>query len=183
MNSQFYMGYDTSQAHTASAQYVNQQRAEMANLQQYMQRQQTANREDAMRIQHEQQQLQNQGHHQSIPKPGQSLNVPSTSSSYLSNLAASGGPTPPHPMQTPYPPQSLMGSHLPMNMVDPRASGMYTRNLIGNLAVGSFKLYYPEKDLGVWFILQDLSVRTEGHFRYVLIRGSWPYLDSFYSSL
>ena len=165
MNSQFYMGYDGSQPNIATAQYANQQRAEMQNLQQYMQRQQTANREDAMRIQHEQQQLQNQGHHHSMPKPGQALGVPTTSTSYMANLTATGGPGPQPGMG--YQPPSMMGSHLSMNMVDPRASGMYTRNLIGNLAVGAFKLMYPENDMGIWFILQDLSVRTEGHFRYV----------------
>ena len=51
---------------------------------------------------------------------------------------------------------------------DPRShpNGMYTRNLIGSLCVNAFKLTDPENKLGVWFILQDLSVRTEGSFRY-----------------
>jgi hypothetical protein len=57
---------------------------------------------------------------------------------------------------------------------DPRSapSGMFTRNLIGSLSVSAFKLMAPaakdeDKDeLGIWFILQDLSVRTEGTFRY-----------------
>ena len=50
---------------------------------------------------------------------------------------------------------------------DPRSnpSGMYTRNLIGSLCVSAFKLTDPDNNLGVWFILQDLSVRTEGAFR------------------
>ena len=45
---------------------------------------------------------------------------------------------------------------------------MFTRNLIGSLCVSAFKLTNPNNELGVWFILQDLSVRTEGSFRYVL---------------
>jgi len=50
---------------------------------------------------------------------------------------------------------------------DPRTapSGMFTRNLIGSLCVSAFKLTDPENNMGVWFILQDLSVRTEGSFR------------------
>ncbi|KAI4195215.1 MAG: hypothetical protein LQ350_007337 [Teloschistes chrysophthalmus] len=47
----------------------------------------------------------------------------------------------------------------------PTPSGMFTRNLIGSLGVSAFKLTDPENALGIWFILQDLSVRTEGIFR------------------
>lgn len=52
---------------------------------------------------------------------------------------------------------------------DPRSipSGMFTRNLIGSLCVSAFKLTDPDGVMGVWFILQDLSVRTEGSFRFV----------------
>ena len=54
-----------------------------------------------------------------------------------------------------------------MQTQDPRSapSGMFTRNLIGSLCVSAFKLSNVEGKLGVWFILQDLSVRTEGSFR------------------
>lgn len=44
-------------------------------------------------------------------------------------------------------------------------SGMYTRNLIGNLSASAFRLKDLTNKEGVWFILQDLSVRTEGWFR------------------
>lgn len=44
-------------------------------------------------------------------------------------------------------------------------SNPYTRNLIGSLAATAFKLYDLSDTLGIWFILQDLSVRTEGEFR------------------
>lgn len=50
--------------------------------------------------------------------------------------------------------------------VDQRG-GMFTRNLIGSLAASAFKLHDTDDRLGIWFILQDLSVRTEGAFRYV----------------
>ncbi|KAL2207164.1 hypothetical protein CC79DRAFT_1272791 [Sarocladium strictum] len=48
--------------------------------------------------------------------------------------------------------------------VDQRG-GMFTRNLIGSLAASAFKLSDTNDRLGIWFILQDLSVRTEGAFR------------------
>ena len=49
--------------------------------------------------------------------------------------------------------------------MDPHTNGMYTRNLIGSLCSNAFKLKDPEERMGEWFILQDLSVRTEGTFR------------------
>lgn len=45
------------------------------------------------------------------------------------------------------------------------AQGMFTRNLIGSLAASAFRLTDPEDKIGIWFVLQDLSVRTEGDFR------------------
>lgn len=47
--------------------------------------------------------------------------------------------------------------------------GMFTRNLIGSLAASAFRLTDPDDKIGIWFVLQDLSVRTEGTFRYVSI--------------
>ena len=44
--------------------------------------------------------------------------------------------------------------------------GMFTRNLIGSLAASAFRLTDNKERIGIWFVLQDLSVRTEGHFRY-----------------
>ena len=62
----------------------------------------------------------------------------------------------------------LSPQHLPPSS-DVRSvpSGMFTRNLIGSLCVSAFKLTNPDGQMGVWFILQDLSVRTEGTFRYI----------------
>ena len=42
---------------------------------------------------------------------------------------------------------------------------MFTRNLIGSLTVNASRLNDPNGKTGYWFVLQDLSVRTEGHFR------------------
>lgn len=47
----------------------------------------------------------------------------------------------------------------------PQAGGAITRNLIGSLATSAYKLYDVHDRLGIWFVLQDLSVRTEGTFR------------------
>lgn len=40
-----------------------------------------------------------------------------------------------------------------------------TRNLIGSCVVSAAMLKDPEGKYGYWFVLQDLSVRTEGWFR------------------
>ncbi|SLM33979.1 -like protein [Lasallia pustulata] len=66
------------------------------------------------------------------------------------------------PLQSPHTSMGLSGPPQ-----DPRSapSGMFTRNLIGSLCVSAFKLTDPDNNMGVWFILQDLSVRTEGSFR------------------
>ncbi|KAK9460708.1 velvet factor-domain-containing protein [Lipomyces oligophaga] len=39
------------------------------------------------------------------------------------------------------------------------------KNLIGSVVATAFKLHDPDGNLGVWFVLQDLSVRTEGEFK------------------
>lgn len=49
--------------------------------------------------------------------------------------------------------------------VSPPTTGMFTRNLIGSLTTSASLLKDESKDMGVWFILQDLSVRTEDWFR------------------
>ena len=46
---------------------------------------------------------------------------------------------------------------------------MYTRNLIGSLTVNASVLKDNEGHESFWFVLQDLSVRTEGWFRYVFM--------------
>jgi hypothetical protein len=41
----------------------------------------------------------------------------------------------------------------------------FTRNLIGSLTASAFRLKDDKDQVGIWFVLQDLSVRTEGSFR------------------
>jgi Velvet factor len=45
-------------------------------------------------------------------------------------------------------------------------TGMFTRNLIGALSASAFRLHDQNHKFGIWFILQDLSIRTDGIFRY-----------------
>ncbi|EGR45802.1 uncharacterized protein TRIREDRAFT_40551, partial [Trichoderma reesei QM6a] len=52
-----------------------------------------------------------------------------------------------------------------MAVVGGQPQGMFTRNLIGSLAASAFRLADTSEHLGIWFVLQDLSVRTEGPFR------------------
>ncbi|KAF4445075.1 hypothetical protein F53441_10999 [Fusarium austroafricanum] len=52
-----------------------------------------------------------------------------------------------------------------MAVVGGQPQGMFTRNLIGSLAASAFRLEDTEGQAGIWFVLQDLSVRTEGTFR------------------
>ena len=68
-------------------------------------------------------------------------------------------------------PQYYSGGQMPQSMspatqaVAGGPGGMFTRNLIGSLSASAFRLTDPDNKIGVWFILQDLSVRTEGTFR------------------
>lgn len=43
--------------------------------------------------------------------------------------------------------------------------GIPIRNLIGNVIYNPSKLYDDKNQLGIWFILQDLSIRIEGEFK------------------
>ncbi|QIX00503.1 hypothetical protein AMS68_006020 [Peltaster fructicola] len=47
----------------------------------------------------------------------------------------------------------------------PHSHIMYTRNLIGSLTVNASLLKDLDGNTGYWFVLSDLSVRTEGWFR------------------
>ncbi|KAK6841333.1 hypothetical protein PG987_002193 [Apiospora arundinis] len=70
------------------------------------------------------------------------------------------------------PSQNGYSNRYPQDLTPQRANslatppnGMYTRNLIGSLVTSANRLLDPEDKFGIWFILQDLSVRTEGYFR------------------
>jgi hypothetical protein len=56
-------------------------------------------------------------------------------------------------------------------VVHPSASGVEnspgscTRNLVGSIVASASKLIGTDNKLGVYFVFQDLSIRTEGPFR------------------
>ncbi|KXS98171.1 hypothetical protein AC578_6398 [Pseudocercospora eumusae] len=61
----------------------------------------------------------------------------------------------------------MPGTGAPIGYMAPAQTNnaMYTRNLIGSLTVNAAKLVDNDNKSGYWFVLQDLSVRTEGFFR------------------
>lgn len=81
------------------------------------------------------------------------ISLPSQGAQYSRNGSQSG-----------FPPDQAA---LRMSLVNGQPSGMFTRNLIGSLAASAFRLSDTSDRIGIWFVLQDLSVRTEGPFRYV----------------
>jgi len=91
-------------------------------------------------------------------------------------MAAQMPPYPPAVMGYGYPPPPPPGSYpayaqaygqAPQTAMIPAApmSSNHTRNLIGMNAVNACRLNDLEGKAGFWFVLQDLSVRTEGTFR------------------
>ncbi|KAK9467623.1 velvet factor [Lipomyces arxii] len=59
----------------------------------------------------------------------------------------------------------LSGSAPGVSHMTPTFSAPPIKNLIGSVVATAFKLLDVSGKLGIWFILQDLSVRTEGNFR------------------
>lgn len=81
----------------------------------------------------------------------------------MPGMMPGGGVMPPQPYQMggpPVPPPGYATQHAASNN-----STMFTRNLIGSLTVNAAWLKDLEGNYGFWFVLQDLSVRTEGFFR------------------
>lgn len=64
-----------------------------------------------------------------------------------------------------------MGQQIGYPPQAPSSNAMFTRNLIGSLTVNASRLKDNDGKEGFWFVLQDLSVRTEGFFRYVSLPG------------
>ncbi|KAI1621467.1 velvet factor [Exophiala viscosa] len=59
---------------------------------------------------------------------------------------------------------ALVNQPMPRSSQDVTREGSVARNLIGSAAANAVKLDY-QGEPGIWFVLQDLSVRTEGWFR------------------
>lgn len=51
-----------------------------------------------------------------------------------------------------------------VSYVHDQYKGALNRNLIGSVAASAFCLYDTEGVEGIWFVLQDLSVRLEGKY-------------------
>ncbi|KAH7363783.1 velvet factor-domain-containing protein [Rhexocercosporidium sp. MPI-PUGE-AT-0058] len=103
--------------------------------------------------------------------PQNGYSQPSGASSYYPTAAGSGSMDYPSQGQQAYgsggprtfSPHEMPVARGPINNSAPQ--GMFTRNLIGSLAASAFRLCDPDDRIGIWFVLQDLSIRTEGHFR------------------
>ncbi|PNY27870.1 Uncharacterized protein TCAP_02200 [Tolypocladium capitatum] len=94
--------------------------------------------------------------HQAYRQDGAILPVPSQAN--VAQFTRNGVPVAPGYVQD-------QGSLTRMAMVGGQPQGMFTRNLIGSLAASAFRLSDTSDHIGIWFVLQDLSVRTEGSFR------------------
>ncbi|KAK7204667.1 velvet factor-domain-containing protein [Myxozyma melibiosi] len=86
----------------------------------------------------------------------------------LSSGSGAGPQRPSYNNMSP-PPQSHHASQVTMHggqrVPTPTFVAPPIKNLIGSVVATAFKLHDPQGNLGVWFILQDLSVRTEGEFK------------------
>jgi hypothetical protein len=111
------------------------------------------------------------GRPQAIPQPpSNAYGAPSMPAGYYPGPPAGApGSAYPYGGQNPYTPNQVQMS-IPAAPPPSAATGMFTRNLIGSLTVNAFRLTDTESKVGFWFVLQDLSVRTEGLFRYAPLR-------------
>lgn len=82
-------------------------------------------------------------------------------SNYYASTPASAA-YPPYGASNPYGQSPVQ---MPGAVAAPSVNQNHTRNLIGMNAVNACRLNDPEGKTGFWFVLQDLSVRTEGTFR------------------
>ncbi|KYK55939.1 VelB [Drechmeria coniospora] len=94
--------------------------------------------------------------HQTFGQDGAVIPVPSQAN--MTQFHRNGIPVAPNYLQE-------QDSLARMAVVGGQPQGMFTRNLIGSLAASAFRLSDTSDHIGVWFVLQDLSVRTEGTFR------------------
>ncbi|KAF9481854.1 hypothetical protein BDN70DRAFT_875805 [Pholiota conissans] len=74
------------------------------------------------------------------------------------------GPYAQYPPQAPVAPGTPMQTHIPAT-VPPLPRHTYTRTLVGPLSANACRLLDEHRKPGIFFLFQDLSVRTEGSFR------------------
>jgi hypothetical protein len=92
------------------------------------------------------------------PNPGYVQPTHNSNQNYQPGYPSAMYPSGPAPMHPAYPPEDQYGTQHSQG-------GSFTRNLIGSLTASAFRLKDDKDVPGIWFILQDLSVRTEGTFR------------------
>ena len=99
--------------------------------------------------------------HQYYPNEYQSYAPHGSNPNYPHGYPATSAPYPPAPSSMHHSygqPEEFPGQ-------PGHTTGLFTRNLIGSLTASAFRLQDDNKEWGIWFITQDLSVRTEGTFR------------------
>ena len=84
---------------------------------------------------------------------------------YMPTMGRPSIPGGQYPNMYNYPPSFPGPAYPGVAVAQPQNHSMFTRNLIGSLTVNASWLKDPEGKQGFWFVLQDLSVRTEGFFR------------------
>ena len=108
--------------------------------------------------------LQPQGNPYSAPSPIPPSHYPPTPNTPIT-LARFQYPSAPN----------VTGTYVPMTtamlLPPPLATTtkIFIRNLISSLTVNTFRLIDTEGKVGFWFVLQDLSIRTEGNFRQAIV--------------
>lgn len=82
----------------------------------------------------------------------------------MPSITPGGGVIPQQPYQIGVPPPLPPPGYTTQQAASSNST-MFTRNLIGSLTVNAAWLKDTQGNYGFWFVLQDLSVRTEGWFR------------------
>lgn len=102
------------------------------------------------------------GAHYYQPAPPQGPYTPA-----MQQMGASGQPSYPgaYGMNSYGAPGFPPGAQVPLGYMPTNNANMFTRNLIGSLSVNASRLTDVDGKIGYWFVLQDLSIRTEGFFR------------------
>ncbi|KAJ7639132.1 velvet factor [Roridomyces roridus] len=94
---------------------------------------------------------------------------PAPSNSQYDSAIYGPPPPPPYSHQQPYfPPSASSNSNYPpqsASAAQPNPRSAYTRTLVGPLSSNAYRLLDEHRKPGIFFLFQDLSVRTEGTFR------------------
>ncbi|KAA1466573.1 hypothetical protein DENSPDRAFT_925963 [Dentipellis sp. KUC8613] len=84
---------------------------------------------------------------------------------YDQSMYASASYAQRQPPQPPYPQSYAQSAPNPASTIPPLPRHTYTRTLVGPLSANACRLQDEHRKPGVFFLFQDLSIRTEGTFR------------------